>query len=182
MFDRYSCILYDFIKTPVKDAWKNHEKVTLTALYTSVDAILFFTISDVMREKWNDVNVNKNQDKMLIPGQPCIIVWRHVYNLRPIFRIFNLSKNHVQTARESHDSNMILVVWKRLLVDLTVASNSCVHRYLFKNESTCMYRLNRNSQLGSNTHWGRVVSKTMLLWTVLYLVVLALLSNRVLTI
>ena len=53
---------------------------------------------------------------MLIPGQPCIVVWHHVNNLRPVF----LSKNHVQTARGSHDSNVVLVVWKRLLVDLTI--------------------------------------------------------------
>ena len=29
---------------------------------------------------------------------------------------------------------MVLVVWKRLLVDLTMASNSYVHRYLCKND------------------------------------------------
>ena len=41
----------------------------------------------------------------------------------------NMFKPH-----ESHDLNMVLhvVLWKRLLVDLTMASNSCMHRYLCK--------------------------------------------------
>ena len=47
-----------------------------------------------------------------------------------IFRKFTVSKNHVQRARGSHDLNMVLVVWKRLLVEMTMTSNSCVHRYL----------------------------------------------------
>ena len=32
--------------------------------------------------------INKNQDKMLIPGLSCILVWRNVNNLRPVLRIF----------------------------------------------------------------------------------------------
>ena len=50
----------------------------------------------------------KYQDKMLILGQPCIVIRCHVNNLCPVLRI--LKKNHVQTARESHDLKMVLVV------------------------------------------------------------------------
>ena len=55
MFDRYSCLLYDSILYDLKiheksrrRRLKNHEKVALTALYTSVDAILFFALCDVI--------------------------------------------------------------------------------------------------------------------------------------
>ena len=50
----------------------------------------------------------KNQDKMLILGQPCIVIRCHVNNLHPVLRI--LKKNYVQTACESHDLKIVLVV------------------------------------------------------------------------
>ena len=46
MFDRYSYILYDSMKN-----LKNHKKVALTLLYTSVDAILFLALYDVIPRK-----------------------------------------------------------------------------------------------------------------------------------
>ena len=46
----------------------NHDKVALTALYTSVDAILFSLFLTSFREKFNDVDVDKNQDKCLFRG------------------------------------------------------------------------------------------------------------------
>ena len=97
---------------------KTYEKVALTALYTSVGAILFFALTS-FSEKCNDVDINKNQDKMPIAGQPSIVVWRHVTIYLPSWRF--LSKTYVKTACESHDSNMVLVVCKGLLVDLTMA-------------------------------------------------------------
>ena len=45
-----------------------------------------------------------------------------------------LSFDYVQTARESHDLNMVLVVCKRLLVDFAMASNSITARILI-----CIY-------------------------------------------
>ena len=72
---------------------------------TSLDAISSHYGLTSFRVECNDVDVNENQDKMLIPGQPRIVVWRHEN------RDFIVSKNHVQTARESHDLNMVLVVW-----------------------------------------------------------------------
>ena len=36
------------MKTSVEDAWKTMKKVALTALYTPQDAILFFTLFDVI--------------------------------------------------------------------------------------------------------------------------------------
>ena len=110
------------------------------------------------REKYNDVH--KNQDRMLIPGQPCIVVWRHVKIHVPSWGF--LSKNHVQTVRESHDSYMVLVVWKRLLVDLTMASNSCVHRYLCKNLSLthCDKSVSAVTPLNTASESINVISRT----------------------
>ena len=48
MSDRYSWILYDSTKNLFEDAWKIMKKVPLTALYTSVDAIFFFALCDVI--------------------------------------------------------------------------------------------------------------------------------------
>ena len=112
---------------------KNHKIVHCTPQLTSF--LLFLT---PFREEYNDVNVNKNRDKMLTPGQPCIVVWRHVNNRRPVSRIFkkkhgqSSSTTH-QAAHKSHDFNIVLVVWKPLLVDLKMCSSSCMHRYLCKN-------------------------------------------------
>ena len=68
---------------------KNQEKVALTALYTSVDAIFspvsFSLFLTSFREKSNNVDVNKSQDKIFISEQPYIVVWRHLNNLRPVF-------------------------------------------------------------------------------------------------
>ena len=86
MFDRYSCILHDSMKNPVEDAWEIiHKSRFDCTVHMSTPIISLFLTS--FREKCYDVDVNKSQDKMLIPGQPCIVVWRHVNNLRPVLRI-----------------------------------------------------------------------------------------------
>ena len=53
MFDRFSCTLYDSMKTPGKDALTimKNEKVALTALYISEDAILFFALFVVIPQE-----------------------------------------------------------------------------------------------------------------------------------
>ena len=100
----HSCILYDSLKNPIEDARKIMKNHPLMPFYFSQFLTSF-------RAKCNDVDVYKNQDNMLIPGQPCIVVWHYVKHLvRPVPSWGCLSKNHVQTARESHDLNMILVV------------------------------------------------------------------------
>ena len=139
MFDRYSCILYDSMKNPVEDTWKIMKKSLWLHCTHPLTPFCFSLFVTSFCAKCIDVDVNKNQDKMLIPGQPWIVVWRYV----PSWGF--LSKNHAQTARESHDTNMVLVVLKWLLVDLTMALNSCVHRYLCKNTGIickilCLFR------------------------------------------
>ena len=109
LYDSYSCILFDSLKSPIEEAWKIM-KLPLWVHWTlQLMAFCFLFFLTSFREECNDVDVNKNQDKMPIPGQPCIVVWRKIK--RSMF----LSKNHVQTARESADLNMDLVGWKQLL-------------------------------------------------------------------
>ena len=88
MSDRYSCILYDSMKIPVEDAWKIMKKSLLQHCTHPKTPFCFSLFLTSFREKCNDVDVNKNQDKMLIPGQPCIVVWRHINNLRPVLKIY----------------------------------------------------------------------------------------------
>ena len=125
-------------------------------------------------EESKDADVNTNQDKMLIPGQPCTVVWRNIKNLSPVLRI--LSRKHLQTAPESHDLNMVLVVWKWLLADLTTASNSCVHRYRCKkrcfslqksifycNSAAVFIAVYNNRCRGkklTSVYWRRLLAKT----------------------
>ena len=103
----------------------NHEKVTLTAPYTSVDTILFFAFWRHYARNVMTLTSTKLKTKCLFRGSLAVSFDIPSWGF--------LSKNHVQTACESHDSDMVLVVWKQLLVDLTMPSNSCVHRYLCKN-------------------------------------------------
>ena len=88
MSDRYSCILYDSMKTTVEDAWKIIKKLLWQHCTHPKMPFCFLLFSTLFREKCNDIDVNKNQDKMLIPGQPSIVVWHHINNLHLILRIF----------------------------------------------------------------------------------------------
>ena len=74
-------------------------------------------ISDVIST--NSVDVNKSTDKMLIQGR----------------NVMQTNLVHLKNfqAHEFHDLNMFFTVWALPLVDLTMASDSYVHRYLCKN-------------------------------------------------
>ena len=124
-------IIHAFYMIP----WTLQSKTPVKSIKSRVDSTVRIRSRHVVFrsfcEKCNDVDVNKNQDKMLIPGS-LTLLFDVTWTIYVPFWGFS-SKNHVHTVRESHDSNMDLVVWKRLLVDLTMASNRCVHRYLCKN-------------------------------------------------
>ena len=57
-----------------------------------------------------------------------------------------LSKNHVQTAHVSHDSNVVLVVWKRLSVDLTGVCTDMYARMRFDYSD-------QKASLSRSNHW-----------------------------
>ena len=126
---------------------KNHEKVALTALYTSVDAILFFAIlTSFFGYFWRHYTRNemtltstKIKTKCLFRGSLALSFDVTLTIYVPSWGF--LSKHHVQTASESHDSNMVLIVWKRLLVDLTMASKSCVHKIFMQEYSFPSHQL-----------------------------------------
>ena len=68
MFDRYSYILYDSMKTPVEDAWKIMKKSLWLHSTHPLTPVCFSLFLTSFHEKSNDVEDNKNQDKMLILG------------------------------------------------------------------------------------------------------------------
>ena len=67
---------------------KNHEKAFWLHYTHPLTPFCFSLLLTSLCEKCYNVDANKNQDKMFIPGQPCIVVWRHVNNLCPVLRIF----------------------------------------------------------------------------------------------
>ena len=85
----------------------------------------------------NNVDIYKIVYKMLIPGHN--VLPHNVMQTNFGTSWGFSSKNHVQTARESHDSNMVFVFWPLLLVDLTMTSNSYMYRYLCKKNNIYLH-------------------------------------------
>ena len=128
MCECYSCILPDSIQ-------KSHRKRR-----EDIKIVVFQTLNLVVQNgvglqnhvnniiSANNVDINKSTDEKLILG----------HNL--------LLRNIMQTnflpswGFSSHDLNMVFVIWALLLVDLTMASNSYVQRYLCKEYRTILDR------------------------------------------
>ena len=117
MYDRYSCILYDSMKVPVKDAWKNPWIFRFECTVHISWSHLFFILYNV--SPWR-CRHRKVKTKCFSRA-----VWRYVNILCPILRLFKskaMFKQHVNP-----------MIWTWNLIDLTMASNSYAHRNLYQN-------------------------------------------------